>query len=48
MAHKKFGVKPPEWWKHLRWQKRPAEKRTRKDGKKQIGEEVSRVGTDPL
>ncbi len=34
MAHKKFGPKPPEWWKHMRWQKRLAEKRVREASKK--------------
>jgi hypothetical protein len=33
MAHKKFGVRPKEWWKHLRWQKRYQEKTTRQHGK---------------
>lgn len=41
MAHKKYGVKPPEWWKHLRFMKRPTEKRTRKDGKRKIQAELA-------
>lgn len=40
MAHKKFGARPPEWWKHLRWQKRPAEKRVRTNARKHIKEEL--------
>ena len=32
----KGGVKTIEWWKHLRYVKRPQNKRVRKDGKKQI------------
>lgn len=40
MAHKKFGVKPREWWKHMRGAKRPQEKRVRGDAKKVIKEET--------
>lgn len=39
MAHKKFGVRPAEWWKHMRWMKRYQEKRVRADSKKRIKEE---------
>ena len=41
MASKKFGVKPTEWWKHLRGEKRPNNKRVRKDGKKKIKEQTN-------
>ncbi len=40
MASKKHGVKPSEWWKHLRWAKRLNNKRVRKDGRKRIDEQV--------
>ena len=36
----KGSVKPVEWWKHLRWRKRDQNKLVRKDGKKQIDNEV--------
>ena len=29
---------PPEWWKHLKWQKRNTNKKERKASKKQIKE----------
>lgn len=35
-SQRRGGVKSIEWWKHLRHQKRPQNKRVRKDGKKQI------------
>ena len=34
MASKKYGVKPTEWWKHLRWEKRRNNKKVRKLGQK--------------
>jgi len=36
----KGWVKTVEWWKHLRWMKRPQNKRVRADGKKQIEKET--------
>lgn len=36
MASKKYGTKPPEWWKHLRWQKRPFWKKSRGQAKRDI------------
>ena len=38
MASKRHGVKPTEWWKHLRWAKRVNNKRVRKGGKQQTKE----------
>lgn len=39
MASKKYGVKPTEWWKHLRWEKRRNNKKVRKLGQK-LSEEM--------
>jgi hypothetical protein len=43
MAHKKFGVKPAEWWKHMRWMKRPQEKRVRQDARRQARDDHDRI-----
>ena len=42
MAHKKFGVRPKEWWKHLRWQKRYQEKTVRQHGKRTARDEAAK------
>lgn len=39
MASKRYGVKPTEWWKHLRWEKRRNNKKVRKLGQK-LSEEM--------
>lgn len=38
----KGAVKTLQFWKHLRWAKRPQNKRVRQDGKKQIREELKK------
>jgi hypothetical protein len=45
MANVKKGqlTAPPEWWKHLRWTKRPFWKAERQAGK----EEVEREAAEP-
>jgi len=34
MAHKKYGVKPTEWWKHMKWAKKVMNKKLRQLAKK--------------
>lgn len=41
MAHKNHGVKPIEWWKHLRWRKRTQNRLVRMFGKKIIKQELN-------
>lgn len=36
MAHKKYGVAAPQWWKHLKDWKRVFWKRLRQEDKKEI------------
>lgn len=33
MASKRYGVKPTEWWKHMKWAKKVMNKKLRKFGK---------------
>lgn len=33
MAHKKYGVQPLEWWKHMRFLKKSQNKKVRKISK---------------
>jgi hypothetical protein len=42
MAHKRKDTffAPPEWWKHLKWQKRNVNKRERKGAKERIKKEI--------
>ncbi len=39
MASKKYGIKAGEWWKHLRWTKRPFWKRHRRADKRKANVE---------
>ncbi len=40
-ASKRRGsVKTLEWWKHMRWRKRGQNKLVRRDGRKQIREQL--------
>ncbi len=36
------GVRPKEWWKHLRWMKKYQQKIVRQDGKRQVREEENK------
>lgn len=40
MASKGRFARPPEWWKHLKWQKRNFWKKERVGGKKELQEEL--------
>lgn len=41
-SERKGGVKPVEWWKHLRDRKRDQNKKVRQDGKRLIKDLESR------
>ena len=34
MGHKKYGVKPIEWWKHMTWAKKVMNRKVRRLSKK--------------
>jgi hypothetical protein len=39
----KGGIRPKEWWKHLRWRKKCHQKTVRQDGKRQLREDAARA-----